>query len=360
MKSLFIQHTKILNILLIVTCIAGAFGLFSIFLWVQHISPLDLFAEMLRSSLLDTYGLSETIVKCIPIILTAYAVALAQAGGLVTLGGEGQMNLGAIGASVAAIYFTFLPSFMMIPVVILIGMLLAGIWGGIAGFLKAKLNANETIVTLLMNYVAILLVKYLVFGVMRSPDSLNFPQSIPFPEEAIFPAIGDTRIHLGLLIALGCGVLLFLFIQKTKYGFLIRVVGANRKTADYMKLNVPTTWLLLMFASGCIAGLAGVGEVSAIQGRLRPDISIGLGYTGFLVSWLAGHSFIMIPVVAFLVAAIISAGDSLQLFAGLPYATVEILEGFIFLSVLVSMYWYNRIIDKSERALEEPVDTNVF
>ena len=352
MKQLFTTKIKRSRFFFLFISLSGTFLIFSVFLLLQKTNPFAVFFEMVTSSLLNNYGLSETVVKSIPIILTAYAVALAQAGGLVTLGGEGQMNLGAIGASIAAIYFTFLAPGLIIPAMIITGLFFAGIWGGIPGFLKAKFDINETIITLLMNYIAILLVKYLVFGIMRSPDSLNFPQSIAFPPEAVLPSIGGTRIHMGLFIAVICGALLFFFIQKTKMGFAVRVVGANLAAAKYMRINIPRTLFWLMVLSGCLAGLAGVGEVSAIQGRLRPDISIGLGYTGFLVSWLARHNYIYIPVVAFFVAGIITAGDSLQLFAGLPYATVEILQGMIFLSVLVSEYLYNTSLDKIEKSYE--------
>lgn len=311
---------------------------FSALLLARHVNPVVVVTQMIKSSLLDPYGLTETAVKTIPIILTAYCVALCQRGGLVTLGGEGQMSVGAIGASIVAIYLPVLTGWQTVSLMILIGSLFGGVWAGIAGFLKSRFKVNETIVTLLLNYVAILILKYLVFGPMRSPDSLNFPQSLAFPPHALFPTIRATRIHLGAVLAIASGLLLYLFFNKTRAGFLVKVVGKNLQVAHYMRIPVRRTWFLLLFFSGVLAALAGVGEVAAIQTRLRPDISNGLGYAGFLVSWLSRHNLGAIPVCSFLVAALISAGDSLQILAGLPYATVEILQGLVFLATLASLY----------------------
>lgn len=316
--------------------------IFSLFLFSQGLNPFFVFAAMYQSAVASQYAVGQTILKAIPIVFTAYSVSLAYAGGLVTLGGEGQMNIGAIGATLIALSFPRLPSYCLLPLMFMAGCFLAGAWSGLAGLGKSFFDANETIVTLLLNYIAILLVKYLVFGPLKATDSFNFPQSEVFPPAAILPAIFSGRVHLGLLLALLVGVGVYWLVYNSHAGFMIRIVGKNLKVARYKRIRYRRIWVYLMIVSGGIAGMAGVCEVSAVQGRLRPDISIGLGYTGFLVSWLSRHNYPAIPVVAFGVAAVISAGDSLQIFAGLPYATVEVFQGIIFLSVMFGEYFFRR------------------
>jgi general nucleoside transport system permease protein len=184
-----------------------------------------------------------------------------------------------------------------------------------------------------MNYIAILWVDYLVFGPWRDPKGLNFPNSAPFSENAILPAFGHTRIHLGLFIGLAIALLFFLVLKYTKWGFEIRVCGESPKAATYAGMNFIKNILLVMFISGGIAGVAGMTEVSAITQRLQQGISPGYGFTAIIVAWLARLNPWAITLVSFLLGGLLVGGFSIQT-SGFPAATVSMLQGAILFFVL--------------------------
>jgi simple sugar transport system permease protein len=147
---------------------------------------------------------------------------------------------------------------------------------------------SETISTLLMNYVAILLVNFVVFGPWKDPDGVNYPQTAEFSAAAILPMLGGTRVHLGLVFALVAAVGLAFLLARTRWGLEVRAIGGNAEAARRNGIPIERYVLVMMFIGGGLAGLAGMAEVSAIQGRLRPSLSPGYGYSGFFISWMAG------------------------------------------------------------------------
>lgn len=203
-----------------------------------------------------------------------------------------------------------------------------------SGFLRARGWVSETISTLLMNYVAVLLVSFFVFGPWKDPESANYPQSAPFVEAAVLPAFGDSRVHLGGILALA-GIGLFHWVMsRTRWGLEMRAIGGNPEAARRSGIPVGRYIVLLMLIGGGIAGLAGACEVSAIQGRLRLSLSPGYGFAGFLISWMAGGNPLGILAAAFLLAIITSSGDILQMSQGLPGSVVNILMALILFVVL--------------------------
>jgi simple sugar transport system permease protein len=185
-----------------------------------------------------------------------------------------------------------------------------------------------------MNYVAILLVNFLVFGPWKDPESANYPQTAQFVDNATLPAIGDTRIHFGFVFAAAALILFYFVLSKTRYGLEIRAIGGNPEAARYNGIPVTRYVILLMFIGGGLAGLAGMSEVSAIQGRLRPSLSPGYGFIGFLISWMAGGHPAGIVAAAFLLAIVTAGGDILQMAHRLPGSVVNILNALILFVVL--------------------------
>lgn len=314
--------------------VAGALAVFSLLLVTSGKSPLDTFASLLGSTLGNAYGFSEVLVKLIPLLFTALAVTLPARLGLVNVGGEGQLHLGALfAASAALVLGPSTPAWLAVPASALAGMAGGAAWALVPALLRAKGWLNETISTLLLNYVAIRVVDYFVYGALRDPDSANVPQTRAFGAGFVWPAAGG-RVHLGLVLGLAALALAWVVLERTRWGYEIRAIGGNPVAAHRHGLPLAATTVAVLCLGGAVAGLAGTGEIMAIQGRLRPHFSADYGYLGFLVSWLSGHRPLRIVVMGFLVAVIATGGDSLQLDQGLPSATVNILMALLLVVVL--------------------------
>jgi ABC-type uncharacterized transport system permease subunit len=190
-----------------------------------------------------------------------------------------------------------------------------------------------------LNYVAILLVNFFVFGPWKDPESANYPQTAQFVDAATLPTFGDSRIHLGLAFAIIALIVYSFVLSRTRWGLEMRAIGNNPEAAQRNGIPIARYIVLLMFIGGGVAGLAGMSEVSAIQGRLRPGLSPGYGFTGFLISWMAGGNPLGIVASAFLLAIITSGGDILQMSHGLPGSVVNILMALILFVVLARKGW---------------------
>ncbi len=313
---------------------AVALALFAVVLLAAGKDPLKAYADTFTSTLSSAYGLSELLVRMTPLLLTAVAVALPSRLGLINVGGEGQLYMGAWMATAGVLLFPAWPRWLLLPFAALLGFLGGALWAAIPGALRAARLVNETIATLLLNYVAPLIISYSIFGPWRAEGSSAYPQSPAFPDAALLPTFYDTRIHAGFLISLAALLAYWLLLERTRWGVDMRAIGGNAEAAQ--RLGIPVAaWIVIALAiGGGFAGLAGMGEVMGVHGRLRQSLSPGFGFTGFLISWLAGGRPLGILFMAFLLAIITSAGDTLQITQGLPYAVVNILLALILFLVL--------------------------
>jgi general nucleoside transport system permease protein len=314
--------------------LAFALAVFAAVLLVSGKNPLRAYVDVAASTLGTGYGLSETIVKMIPLMLTALAVAIPGRIWLINVGGEGQLFIGALAATGAALYLEFLPGWLLLVAMAAAGVLGGGLWAAASGYLHARGWVSETISTLLLNYVAILLVSFVVFGPWKDPQGLNYPQTAEFVPAAILPTLGTTRIHLGLLFALAALGLWALVMRRTRWGLEVRGIGGNAEAARRAGIPIGRYVIALMFIGGGLAGLAGMAEVSAIQGRLRPSLSPGYGYSGFLIAWMTRGHPLGIVVASFGLAVITAGGDILQMTQALPGSAVNILMAVMLFVVL--------------------------
>jgi len=311
-----------------------AFVFFALILWIFGKNPFRAYVDIFLNTLGSTYGISETLVKMIPLILTALATAIPSRIWLINVGGEGQFHMGAIVATGVALNLNFLPGWILLPVLIISSFLGGGLWGMCSGFLRAKGWVSETISTLLLNYVAILLVSFLVFGPWKDPESANYPQTAEFGEAAILPSLGQSRVHLGIFLASAALCGFYFVMSRTRWGLEMRAMAANMEAARRNGIPLEKYFLILMLIGGGLAGIAGMCEVSAIQGRLRPNISPGYGYMGFLISWMAMGNPWGIVAAAFLLAIVTAGGDILQMTQGVTGSVVNILLALILFVVL--------------------------
>jgi simple sugar transport system permease protein len=322
-----------------VSLVVGPLAVFAVFLLLVKTNPLDTYWAMLKSTVGDSYGLGEVAVRAAPLILTALATALPARARLINVGGEGQLAVGALAtAAMAMLLGDHLPQAPTLILLGLAGMIGGAAWAGLAGVLRVKLKLNETICTLLLNYIAFLFVGYMVHGLLKDPASFNWPFSPPLADAARFPTLPHSRVHLGILIAPIVAGLVWYFTSRTYWGLRLRVVGGNPEAARRAGLNVERIQLLTMLVGGMLAGLAGMIVVAGVEGRLRPATGVGFGYVGFLAAWMVNHDPLWLIGSAILLAMITVSGDALQITAGLPASSVNILMALVLLGVLARFY----------------------
>jgi simple sugar transport system permease protein len=305
--------------------LAVALAAFGLVMLIQGRNPVTVYASMLSATLGTPFGRSEVLVKSIPLVLCALAVAVPARVGLVNVGGEGQLYMGAWLASGVALSLPQLPAWLLLPLMMLAGIAGGALWALVPALLRARGWMNEVITTLLLNYVAILFVQFFVFGPWKDPQSANFPQSPAFVPAAHLPVIFGDRVHIGVLFAVGAALALLVVLRRTRWGFEMRAIGGNPEAARRAGIPLGTYVVVGLLVGAALAGLAGATEVSAVQGRLRPTLSPGYGFIGFLVSWLAGHGPLSTIIMALLMAVLTASGDALQLAQKLPYASVDLL-----------------------------------
>jgi simple sugar transport system permease protein len=286
---------------------------------------------------LPGFGVSvqDTLIRATPFAFTGLAVAVPARAGLVNLGGEGQFTMGTVSTTAAVLALGgHLPAPLLLPILALAGMLGGLLWAGICAGLRVTVNLNEALSTLLLNFVAPLILAYLVFGRWKDPQSFNLPLSEQYPADARLPVYGLTRMHAGILVAVVVAVVVWVILDFTRWGFRARVVGGNPEAARRGGLPVGRMMFIALASGGALAGLGGMVEATGIEGVLRPGIGVGFGYIGFLASWLVGHRPLAILGSALLLAAISVGGDSLQIDHGLPSTSVYVLMALVLLVAL--------------------------
>lgn len=305
-------------------------GLFLIF---TGRSPVEIYRTMFDGAFGSAYGLSETVVKAIPLLLCGLAVSIAFKMQLWNIGAEGQFYFGAVAATWVALFHSSGSRFAVLSLMFLTGFMAGGLWGLLPAIPRAFFKVNETITSLMLNYVAIIFSNYLVYGPWKDPKGYNFPLTAMFPANATLPIFGNTRIHFGLVFGLVAAVIVFIVLRYTKWGYEIKIIGESPVAAKYAGMSIVKNILLVMFLSGGLAGIAGMAEVSGISQRLQPNLSPGYGYTAIIVAWLARLNPFAMIVVSFLFGGLLVGGYTMQT-SGLPAAIVSMLQGAILFFVL--------------------------
>lgn len=297
-------------------------------------TPWTLLAEIVVAGTGSAYAIGESLLRATPILLCALATLLPARCGLISVGAEGQLYFGALVGTGFVLAFPTLPSPWMACGLLAAGALGGALWAAVPALLRVAAEVNETISTLLLNYVAALLVTWLVYGPWKNPQSLGWPATVDFPDAAQLPHFFDSRVHLGLWIAIVLALLLHVLLTRSRWGLELDVLRGNPRAAQAASMSLPRQIAITMLIGGAIAGLAGIAETSATQGRLQADLSNGAGLGGFLVAWLAGNSALRAVSLAFVVGALLAAGDGLQMMANVPSSATLVVQGLLFVAVL--------------------------
>jgi general nucleoside transport system permease protein len=315
---------------------------FGIFVACFGKNPADLYFYMYQGAFGTWFSWQNTLTRAAPLILTALCTALPAQLGMVIIGGEGALLVGALGATAAALLIPGAPPPVVILVMAVAGMLSGGLWIALAGGLRHYRGVNETISSLLLVYIALAVLNHLVEGPMRDPTSLNKPSTREIGAANMIGSIPGTDVHWGFVFGVVAAVLAYVLIFHTVFGFSARIAGGNVRAAKIVGLSVGKLILITCMLAGAAAGLAGMVEVAAVQGRANANIAVGYGFTGILVSFLARHNPLAIIPVAVLLGGINASGGLLQRRLGLPDASVLVLQGMLFVSVLMSETLYGR------------------
>ncbi len=306
----------------------------ALFLRFAGSNPITAYKALFMGVFGSVYGIGEALAKAVPLILIGIGVAIGFRGGLTNLGGDGQFYWGAI----ASIYIAIIGHGLPLPLLAILswlgGCIAGGLWGALAGFLKAYLNANEVITTIMLNYIATLFISFLVHGPLKEPGGY-IPQTQPVPSALHLPQIiSGTRAHAGLLVAIIALVIYYVFIWKTVYGYRLKATGFSSKGARYAGINTQGYNILTLFLSGAFAGLAGVVEVYGIHYRVLEGISPGYGFTAVVVALLGRFHPIGILLAALLLAALTVGSNFMQVAMGVPVSLVQIIQSLIIVFVL--------------------------
>ncbi len=310
--------------------------LISFFLFLSiGIKPIDAYKIIGEEVFLTEYGWQDLLVKMTPLMFTGLAVAIAAQMRLWNIGAEGQFHMGTFALTwIALNYDEKLPNEFLIVLMFMMALIGGGLWGCIPGFLKARFGVNEIITSLLLNYVSVAWLDHLLFGPWRDPNTNNFPITKEFSEGTNLSTFGNTSIHSGIIIAFILVIVISIILWKTQLGYKIRLSGDNTDASLYAGVNIRRLTIIVFFISGAIAGLAGFSEVTGIHYRLQQNISIGYGYTGIIVAWLAKNNPLGVILSAFFMSIVFVSTEVLQIEYGLPISMVYFYQGIILFTVL--------------------------
>ena len=318
-----------------ILAVAVALVFFGGFVALFGYDPLQTYALIWRGAFGTEFSWENTLQRAAPLLLTSLATALPAWLGLVVIGGEGALVLGGLTAAVVGTAITAAPLVAQLAMAAS-GMLVGAIWLMLPGALRLWRGVNETISSLLLNYIAVAVLNQLVEGALRDPASLNKPSTRPLDPSYMIGMLPGLNVHYGLLFGLLFCLATGVLMTRTTFGFAARIVGGNLRAARMAGLNVARFVIVACALGGAAAGLAGVMEVAAVQGSATASLAAGYGYTGILVAFVARQNpFAIIPV-SILLGGITASSGLLQRRLGMPDAAVIVLEGIVFVAVLAA------------------------
>ncbi|GLK92038.1 ABC transporter permease [Pseudomonas turukhanskensis] len=314
---------------------------------------------LLIAPISDWYGVSELLVKALPILLCALGLAVAYQARIWNIGAEGQLLLGALAGSAVAVNVIDWESRWALVWVLAAGTFAGAAWGGLTAWLRTQFNANEILTSIMLNYIALNLLLYFVHGPLKDPEGYNFPQSAMFGDMARLPLLSDDgRLHSGIYFALLALVVIWVLLQKSFLGFQIKVLGLDRRAAGFVGFREKSLVWFALLVSGALAGLAGVSEVAGPIGQLVPQVSPGYGYAAITVAFLGRLNPLGIVFASLLMALLYIGGESAQLSLNLPQAITQLFQGMMLFFLLacdvlilyrprMKAVWKKRLVGKA-------------
>lgn len=353
---------KIFDISLPFLATLAAFAVGAVMLLLLGANPLEAYGSMATGAFGSTNALADTVVKATPLLLVALGICIAFRGGVLNIGGEGQLIVGAVMATLFGLTFPDSPAWLVIALSLFTGFAAGAIWGAIPGLLKAYFNVNEILSTIMMNAIAVQGMNYLLRGPMIDPDQFDaaskIPQTARLANAFDLPRLVPTRLHLGAGLAILAAILVFIFLWKTYIGYRIRAVGLNLDASRYAGIPVKKYIVLAMLLSGAFCGLAGAIQVFGLHHRMFTDGSASgftgsAGFNGIVVALFGQlHPIGSIPA-SFLFGALLVGANQLQRTMQVPSAFIVALNGLVVMFVVSSDAWRRRRAQKRVEVIPE-------
>jgi simple sugar transport system permease protein len=326
-ESSFSKNLLLTLLALLLALIAGG-----IFMLAIGQNPVKIYQSIFQGAWRSKLAVRGTIKIAIPLLIASLGITPAFKMKFWNIGAEGQIIMGGIFATYFALFFDKLPHGLLMVLMLAAGVVGGGLWGMIPAYFKTKFNTNETLFTLMLNYIALYLIKFLTEGPWKDPKSSGFPKIATFSDNARLNQIFG--VHAGWLIGLILVVILYIYIRYTKQGYEISVVGESINTARYAGMNVKRIIIRTMFISGAICGVAGMAQVSGAAFTLGEGVAGGVGFTAIIVAWLSKLNPALILLVSVLFAMLEKGCSVMQSTFGLSAAVSSILQGIILFFIL--------------------------
>jgi general nucleoside transport system permease protein len=317
--------------------------IFGAFVALNGLDPVEVYRIIYLGAIGTRFSIETTLTRAAPLMLTALCVAIPARAGLLIIGGEGALVLGGVACVLAGVALAGAPSGLAVPLILFAGAAAGAVWIAIPAALRQFRGVNETISTLLLNYIAIALLNHLVSGPIRDYSQTLKPTSWPVERAFMIGTIPGMSVHWGLVFGLVACILAYVGLRRTTFGFAMGILGGNLRAAQMAGLPVARLVLVAAALGGGAAGLAGAIEVLAVHGAASVSLVVGYGYAGILVAFLARQNPLAVILVALLVGGISACGGLLQRRFGMPDAATTVLEGCMFLLVLASNALYGRL-----------------
>lgn len=307
------------------------------------VNPLTAYASIFTGVFGSMSGFTQSLVKATPLLLVGLGICIAFRASMINIGAEGQIILGALGATAWSLAFRTWPSWILLPTTLLASFVCGALWGFVPGVLKARFRVNEILSTVMMNAIALQLMNLLIRGPLIDQAGVTagtyLAQSERLPESVwLTRLIPQTLLHTGTFLAIALAVVVYIFLWRTTIGFRIRAVGLNPDASRYAGVNVPAYQALSLTLAGGFAGLAGAVEVMGVHHRLLEGITSGYGFSGIVAALFGGlHPLGLIPA-AWLFGSLLVGADKMQRAVQVPSALIDTLLGLVVLFVVGSAY----------------------
>ena len=314
-------------------------------------NPVDVYKAIWDGAMGSERRLWQTIRDTMVLLCISIGLAPAFKMKFWNIGAEGQFYMGAFGAASMAFMCPDLPPILLLPLMCVAGFICGGLWALIPAVIKAKFGASETLVTLMMNYIAIAFISYLQYGPWKDPAALGAAKVPNFSENAVLPDVFG--IHAGWIIMLVLVIIMTILLRYTKLGYQIDVIGESETTAKYAGMNTVKILVIAVLISGGLCGMAGFMQSSAVEKSITDSMSAGLGFTAVITAWLAKLKPPVIVVASFMFSILLQSGSSLQVMK-IPSSITEIMQGVIIFFVLACEFFINyKISFRKHTAVKE-------
>ncbi|MBB4041548.1 simple sugar transport system permease protein [Microvirga flocculans] len=327
-----------MRVLASVAAFITAFLIAGLVIWIMGRSPVAAFDVYVLQPLSDPWAIQELIVKATPMALIAIGLSYCFRANLWNIGAEGQYVIGAVlGSWLALKTHGTDAGFWVLPAMLLLGIVGGALYGLIPAFLKTRFGVNEILTSLMLVYVAQLVLDYLVRGPWRDPKGFNFPQSVTFDPAATLPPVFEAgRVHYGAVFAVIAVLVTAVVLGRTLFGYRLKLTGDAPRAARFAGFSSRATTMAVFAISGGLAGLAGISEVAGQIGQLQPSISPGYGFTAITVAFLGRLNPIGILIASLVVALTFIGGESAQILLKLPLDLTQAFQGILLMCVLAA------------------------